>query len=109
MTRHRRRALVGILLGAALVHDQGAAADFTIVQKQKAFSVRQIEIKIGDRITFVNSDNGHHNVLSETKGTEFSIRQAPGRSDTVRFTQPGTIVVECAIHPDMRLEVLVRQ
>jgi plastocyanin len=98
-----------LLLGAVLASDHAAAADVTVVQKNKAFSVSQIEIKVGDRITFLNSDTGHHNVLSETKGTEFNFRQAPGRSDTVRFTQAGTVVVECAIHPDMRLEVLVRR
>ncbi len=98
-----------VLLGVVLAHGQVAGADFTIAQKNKAFSVRQIPIKVGDRITFVNSDSVTHNLLSETKGAEFDIRQPPGRSDTVRFTQPGTVVVECSIHPDMRLEVLVRQ
>jgi plastocyanin len=109
MTRLGPRCLMIVLLGAVLVHGHRAAADVTVVQKNKAFSVNRIEIKAGDRITFVNSDSGHHNVLSETKGTEFNIRQAPGRSDAVRFTQPGTVVVECAIHPDMRLEVVVRK
>jgi plastocyanin len=109
MTRLGPGGLVIVLLATVLAPDHGSAADFTVVQKNKAFSVSQIEIKVGDRITFLNSDTGHHNVLSETKGTEFNFRQAPGRSDTVRFTQAGTVVVECAIHPDMRLEVLVRR
>jgi plastocyanin len=97
------------LLAAMLVAGQVAAADFTIAQKNRAFSARQVTIKLGDRITFVNADSVVHHLLSETKGAELDIRQAPGRSDTVRFTQPGTVVVECSIHPDMRLEVLVRQ
>ena len=109
MTRLRAAALAGITLGAVLVHAYGTAADFTITQKNKAFSVSQIAIKVGDRITFVNDDSVNHHVFSETKGSEIDILQRPGRSDTVRFTQPGTVDVECAIHPDMRLEVQVRR
>lgn len=99
--------LAGIALGFALVHGSGMAADFTIRQKNKAFSVRQITIKVGDRITFVNDDSVNHNVFSDTKGAEIDILQKAGRSDTVRFLYPGTVEVECAIHPEMRLEVRV--
>ena len=109
MTRFRAAALAGITVGAVLVHADGTAADFTITQKNKAFSVSQIAIKVGDRITFVNDDSVNHNVFSMTKGSEIDIVQRPGRSDAVRFTQPGTVEVECAIHPDMRLEVQVRR
>ncbi len=108
MTRLRAAALAIITLGAVLVHTYGAAADFTIGQKGKVFSVRQITIKVGDRITFVNDDNVNHHVYSDAKGSEFDILQRPGRSDTVRFSQPGTVEVECIIHPDMTLEVQVR-
>ena len=108
MTWLRGAALAIVTLGAVLVHADGAAADFTIVQKNNQFSVTKITIKVGDRITFVNADSANHNVYSETKGSEFEIVQRPGRSDTVRFSQPGTVEIECAIHPDMRLEVQVR-
>ena len=109
MTRLRAAALAIMTLGAVLVHAYVAAADFTIIQKNRAFSIRQIVIKVGDRVTFVNDDSVNHNVFSETKGSEFDILQRPGRSDTVRFAQPGTVEVQCAIHPVMRLVVQVRQ
>ena len=96
-------------LGAVLVPVHSAAADFTVIQKDNAFSVRQITIKVGDRITFVNDDSASHNVYSETRGSEFDILQRPGRSDTVRFSRPGTVEVQCAIHSDMILEVQVRR
>lgn len=106
----RGGALAIVTLGALLVfpYASGRAADFTIVQKNKQFSVPKITIKVGDRITFVNSDSMNHHVFSDAKGTEIDILQRPGRSDTVRFSQPGTVEIECAIHPDMRLEVQVR-
>lgn len=109
MTRRGPRALLPILLGAGLVHGPAATAEVTIVQKNRAFSVRQVALRVGESITFVNSDNVRHNLLSETKGAEMDITQPPGSSDTVRFSRPGTVLVECTIHPDMRLEVLVRQ
>lgn len=104
----RGGALAIVTLGAVLVHAYGAAADFTIVQKNRQFSVPKITIKVGDRITFVNGDSMNHHVFSDAKGSEIDILQRPGRSDTVRFSQPGTVDIECAIHPDMRLEVQVR-
>jgi plastocyanin len=93
---------------AVLVHGSAAAADFTVIQKNKAFSVSQITIKVGDRITFVNNDTVSHNVFSSAKGAEIDILQHPARSDTVRFTQAGTFDLECALHPEMKLEVRVR-
>ena len=108
MTWLRGAALAIVTPGALLVHAYAAAADFTIIQKNNTFSVSRITIKVGDRITFVNADGANHNVYSETKGSEFDIPQRPGRSDTVRFPQPGTVEVQCAIHPDMTLEVQVR-
>lgn len=97
------------LAGALAVAGGAAAADFTIVQKNRAFSVRQITLKVGDQIAFVNDDPVNHNVYSETRGTEFDLVQHPGSTHRVRFTQPGVVEVQCAIHPVMRLEVQVRQ
>ena len=108
MTRLRAAALAGITLGAVLVHAYVTAADFTITQKNKTFSVSKMAIKAGDRITFVNDDGVNHHVFSDTKDNSIDILQRPGRSDTVRFSRPGTVEIECAIHPDMRLEVQVR-
>ena len=97
-----------LLLGAILAAMDGAAADFTVVQKDKAFSVRQLTVKIGDQVTFVNNDTVNHNVYSETKGLEFDFVQRPGRADTVRFAQPGVADVSCGIHPVMKLQIQVR-
>ena len=95
-----------ILLGAFLTATVGAT-DFTVVQKDRAFSVRQLAVKVGDQVTFVNSDTVSHNVVSETKGLEFDFVQRPGRSDTVRLGQPGVAEVSCAIHPAMKLRIQV--
>jgi plastocyanin len=85
------------------------AADFTVVQRNQEFSVRDLEVRVGDRVTFVNGDNVTHNVYSETKGLEFEIElQPPGRSDSVTFARAGTVEVRCAIHSAMRLRLDVK-
>lgn len=85
-----------------------AAEDVTIIQRNKAFSVAEVSAKVGDRLRFVNADTVAHNLYSATPAFEFEIRaQAPGRSDVVGVGAPGTFVVECAIHPGMRLRVNV--
>lgn len=99
------------LLAALLIATGIAgAADFTVVQRNQEFSVRELEVRVGDRVTFVNGDTVTHNVYSETKGMEFEIElQPPGRKDTVSFARPGTVEVRCAIHSGMKLRVDVKQ
>jgi plastocyanin len=84
------------------------AADVTVAQKNKTFSTQQVQLKVGDRVVFLNEDSVTHNVYSLTKGLEFEIKtQEPGKSDAVKFDRPGVALVECAIHPKMKVNVQV--
>ena len=99
------------LLAAAVLASVGiaAASDVTVIQRSREFSLRQLTIDAGDRVTFINNDTVTHNVYSETKGSEFEIElQPPGRTDSVRFSRPGVVEVKCAIHPNMKLRVDVK-
>ena len=105
----RLTSILVVLVAAVLLAAVAlAATDHPVVQKDRAFSVRSLTVRTGDRIVFTNADNITHNVYSVTAGQEFDLRsQAPGQSDTVTFVRPGTAVVECAIHPKMKLQVVV--
>ena len=104
----RSACLLGCLALAAATF--AAAPELTVHQKNQAFSVRNLLIKVGERVTFVNSDNVTHNIYSDSKGFEFEIElQPPGRADTVQFSRPGIAEVRCAIHPNMRLSVEVKK
>jgi len=93
---------------AVIVAGPASAADHSIIQKDKAFSEKTLAIKVGDRITFSNADSITHNVFSATRGMEFDLRtQVPGQSSTVPFSKAGSLLVECAIHPKMKLQVTV--
>jgi plastocyanin len=84
------------------------AAERSISQKGRVFSEREISIKKGDAIRFVNDDDVFHNVLSVSPGNEFNLgSQGPGVSTPVTFTTAGTIDVVCAIHPRMKIAIKV--
>jgi plastocyanin len=87
-----------------------SAADYTVVQKDRTFSVTELAVKPGDSIVFKNADDVTHNVFSISEGMQFDIRrQAPGASSSVPFPKEGVAEVRCAIHPKMKLIVTVRK
>jgi plastocyanin len=102
---------IAFALTAAVLASISIAADtdFIVIQKNREFSVKELTVKVGDRVMFVNNDTVTHNVYSDTKGVEFEIElQPPGRTDSVRFSRPGVADVKCAIHPNMKLRVEVK-
>jgi plastocyanin len=85
------------------------AAERSITQKGKAFSESEVTVGKGESLVFFNDDNVSHNILSTTAGHEFNLgSQAPGASATVTFKDPGEVAVVCAIHPRMKLTVVVQ-
>lgn len=85
-------------------------ADHVVGQSNKAFSQSEITIKPGEKIVFKNDDTVVHNVFSSTKGFEFNLKtQAPGVTSSIPFASEGTAVVQCAIHPKMKLVVNVKK
>ena len=85
------------------------AADTQVHQKGRAFSIAAATVKKGEAIVFVNDDTVPHNVLSESKGSEFDLgSQEPGTSIPVKFGSTGDVMVICAIHPKMKMTVSVR-
>jgi plastocyanin len=98
-----------VALGAVLAFAvPGAAEDKKVVQKDKSFSQPEIVVRQGDRIVFSNQDSVSHNLFSRSEGSEFEIKvQLPGQDSAVTFDRVGTAEVRCAIHPDMKLRVVV--
>lgn len=87
----------------------GAAASHTVHQKGKEFSTKTLEIKAGESVVFRNDDPIPHNVYSTSKGFEFNSKlQQPGESMSHKFDRTGTAEVKCAIHPAMKLKVVVK-
>jgi plastocyanin len=86
------------------------AGDLMIVQKDKNFSRGEIKIRSGDRVVFRNDDSVVHNIYSLSPGFAFEIKtQLPGQLADQRFQGKGEAEVRCAIHPQMKLKVVVEE
>ena len=96
--------LISLALAASL-----NAANHVVDQKGKTFIPHFVNAKVGDTITFKNSDPFAHNAYTDDEENEFDIgMQAAGSDSEVRVKAPGMFNVECAIHPNMLLEVTVK-
>lgn len=79
-----------------------------ITQKGKQFSEKQLSLKAGQSVLFVNDDNVAHNVYTIIKGKKQDLGlQKPNEENSIAFEQSGTYRVRCAIHPKMKMVVKV--
>ncbi|MBI2772418.1 MAG: methylamine utilization protein [Burkholderiales bacterium] len=85
-----------------------AAAEHVVNQKGKAFVQKKLVVKAGDSVRFVNDDPFAHNVfsLSDTKSFDLG-SYGQGLGKTVVLDKAGTVEVECAVHPDMKMVIEV--
>jgi len=91
-----------------------SAAEMFVDQHNKSFEkdgakLDKITINVGDTIKFRNEDPWFHNVFSLSENKTFDLGSYPkGQYKAVVFDKAGTVEVECAIHPQMYLEVEVK-
>jgi len=90
------------------------AEEFTVTQTDKTFKmkgskVENLTIKAGDSVKFLNEDPWFHNVFSLSDTKTFDLGSYPkGQFKTVVFEKPGSVDIECAIHPQMQLHLEVK-
>lgn len=97
------------LLGAALLSPAWANQEHVVAQKNKAFAVKKLTIKVGDTVKFVNEDSFAHNVFSLSAAKSFDLGSfGNGGSKSVTFDKAGKVEIECAVHPDMRMDIEVK-
>ena len=83
-----------------------AAAEYEVLQKGSAFSVKTLKVKVGDAVSFKNEDPYFHNVFSLSDVQSFDLGSYPqGQVKKVTFSKEGKVEVECAIHPAMKMVV----
>ena len=97
-------AMAGILAGTAI-----GATPLVISQKDREFRPSNVSIKRGETLQFVNDDGDlrHHAYLKSPSFSFDSGDQVPGSKFEVAFTAAGEFNVRCAIHPKMKLVVVV--
>ena len=111
--REARAATAALAVAAALgaVHLPWAALASQaaeVVQKGRAFAVREVGIARGDVVRFLNEDDFPHQI--NVKGPGVSVDsglQNPGEALEVTFPSAGAFEVRCGVHPRMRMSVHV--
>jgi len=105
----KRLALLLPCVAMLLAAGAQAAEEHLVTQKNKAFSIKKLTIKVGDSVKFQNEDSFAHNVFSLSAAKSFDLGSfGNGGNKTITFDKPGKVEVECAVHPDMRLDLEVK-
>jgi plastocyanin len=100
--------LTALLLSVSAV--LAASSEHVVGQKNKAFSAATLKVKVGDTVSFRNDDPFFHNIFSLSEVQSFDLGSFPqGQSRKATFTKPGTVEVECAIHPQMKMVIQVEK
>jgi len=102
--------LIALIITSMLFFGLGAyAGSFNVGQKNKQFTKNKLVLKVGDKVRFTNEDPFFHNVFSLSPAKTFDLGSYPkGEFREVTFDSAGTIDVECAIHPQMRMTIVVK-
>lgn len=101
---------IALTVIAALGVSAVSAADVVMVsQRDRKFSPDRIEFSRGSTARIVNDDKVTHHIYVDSPGLSFdSGEQSIGTTTDVRFDKAGTYDVLCAIHPTMRLRIVVK-
>lgn len=105
------RRWIALALAAGVASAAAAVAgnsSYEVTQQDRKFSVKRLQIHKGDVVSFKNLDPFFHNVFSVTPGSEFDLGGFPqGEAKPVTFKKAGTVEVECALHPEMKMVIEV--
>lgn len=110
LSRQRAARLLLAGIGALLIAGASDAADvIDVIQKHRAFAVKDVTIERGSSLRFVNADDFPHqvHVTGPDLDTDSSL-QPPGAALLVAFPRKGTFEVTCGVHPRMHMTVKVK-
>ena len=113
---HRPFLLGGsVVLIAALLVAGAAQADFAsvvriVLQKGKHYDPTDLFLRQGDTITLVNGDDNvvHHAFIEADRFAFDAGDQEPGKQATLTLKEPGDFIIQCGIHPKMKLTIHVQ-
>lgn len=94
---------VALAVSAAL-----ASGEVTVSQRAQQFAPNHIAVVRGTTVRILNDDDVTHHVFVDSPQMTFDSGEQPvGAAVELRFDEPGTFDVQCAIHPTMLLRVTV--
>lgn len=81
---------------------------YTVDTRSKGFSPSVLVVPVGSTVRFPNRDSILHNVFSRTPGSTFDFGfYGPGETKQRVFSKPGLVIVNCNVHHNMRVDVVV--
>jgi amicyanin len=95
-----------VLAIAALFASSARAADIEVKIDNFTFNPKQVTVKAGDTVTWINHDDIPHTVTSKTMAFR---SKAMDTDDKFSFTfaTPGSYAYFCSLHPHMTGSVVV--
>lgn len=97
---------MAIAVGVLPLRGASAGADHLVEMKGVSFVPEEIQIAVGDSLTWVNQDEDKHDPASKT-GEFDSPTLQKGQTFTVTFDQPDTIQYFCKVHTYMQGQIVV--
>lgn len=103
-----KRCILATMAALLLASQPALSDEYVVGQKGKTFTAETLKVKVGDTVKFLNSDPFFHNIFSLSEGASFDLGYfAKDQSRSYTFTKSGRVEVECAIHPEMVMEIEV--
>jgi plastocyanin len=82
------------------------AQTITVTVKNMQFTPAAVTVHVGDTVTWTNQDFVAHTTSS--RGGEWDIKLAPGKTDSVVMETSGSFAYHCRFHPNMTGTVTVK-
>jgi plastocyanin len=101
---------VALVLGSGVLGALALGADqvVQVSQRDRHFNPDAVRIQRGAAIRVLNDDKVTHHLFVESRELKFDSGEQPvGRTVELTFDKSGNFLVQCAIHPTMRLRVAV--
>ena len=79
----------------------GGGGEVEIKLENIAFDPKDVSVKVGQKVKWVNEDSVDHNVIADSGASFKSNNFGKGASFEFTPTKAGTIKYQCTIHPGM--------
>ncbi|MCJ2016419.1 hypothetical protein MKK84_03070 [Methylobacterium sp. E-065] len=97
-----------VVLGPA--HASLSSAIRIVLEKGKHYAPTDLFLHRGDTITLVNGDDNavHHAFIEADRFAFDAGDQEPGKQATLTLKEAGDFIIQCGIHPKMKLTLHVQ-
>ncbi len=108
-----RCGAVALVVGMAALGPAQAGLSSAIrivLQKGRHYDPTDLFLHRGDTITLVNGDDNavHHAFIEADRFAFDAGDQEPGKQPTLTLKEPGDFIIQCGIHPKMKLTIHVQ-